>query len=136
MNLKEYKVQVALGLISYGDKCKIAVNTNAIKLLEYLSRDKDIVVKCAIAKNKNTPGKVLELLSKDKDYPVRCKVAINKNVSKKILKYLSRDEDYVVRYWVTNNKNTPVEILKILSKDKNTTVKNKAKERLDELERI
>ena len=107
MNLKEYKVQVALGLISYGDKCKIAVNTNVIKLLEYLSRNKDVAIKYAVAKNINTPVKILG--------------------------YLSKDKNNIIRYWVAENKNTPVEILRILSKDKDYYTKNKAKERLGEI---
>ena len=107
MNLKEYKVQTALGLISYGDKYNIAVNTSVIKLLEYLSRDKDVAIKCAIARNKNTSIEILE--------------------------YLSKDKNNIIRYWVAVNKNTPVEILRLLSKDKDYYTKNKAKGKLGEI---
>ena len=98
MNLKEYKVQTALGLISYGDKYIIILNSEDTELLEYFSKDKDYYIRSYVAENKNTPVKMLELLSRDENYYVRSYVAKNKNTPVKILRLLAEDEDSMVRH--------------------------------------
>jgi len=45
MTIKEFKVQYALGTISYKDKIDIADNTTSKEMLTYLSRDEDLVCK-------------------------------------------------------------------------------------------
>lgn len=98
MTFKEFKVQYALGTLSFeiiGD----------------------------LTKSKRTLKKVLTILSTDKDWTVRYWVALNPNTPKDVLKELSTDEDCVVRSSVARNFTTPIEVLKELSKDEHFYVR-------------
>ena len=84
MTTKEFKVQLALGSLSYEDKIKLAYNPNRV------------------VENPNTPKEVLRRLSTDKNwFVIRCKVTFNPNTPKDVLKKLSKDEHEYVRYWAT-----------------------------------
>jgi len=68
LTLKEFKAQDALGLITVIDKTETASDSNTSKeILEYLSKDKDWIVRFKVARNPNTPIETLKELSKDKD---------------------------------------------------------------------
>ena len=98
MTTKEALVQLALGTLSHDYKCKLTENKRTSKkVLEVLSRDKDMWIRWDVADNPNTPVEILEALSKDKDRDFRCRVAINKNTPIEVLKELSKDKDWWIR---------------------------------------
>jgi len=69
MTIKEFKVQLALGSLSWDDKRKLAENKRTSKkILTILSKDKDSNVRWWVADNPNTPKDVLKKLSKDKHW--------------------------------------------------------------------
>ena len=92
-------------------------------MLDMLSRDKDVVVRCNVARNRNVSVEILERLSRDKDAGVRYNVAGSRNVSVEILERLSRDKDVLVRSGVAGNENVSLEILERLSRDKDAGVR-------------
>ena len=66
MTLKEFKIQKALGLITFDDECDMARHTDTpISMLEVLSKSNRIAVRYYVAMNTNTPVKILKKLSKD-----------------------------------------------------------------------
>ena len=66
MTLKEFKVQEALGLITFNDKCDMARNNDTPPdTLKLLSKDNHISVRYFVAMNTSTPVKMLKKLSKD-----------------------------------------------------------------------
>ena len=72
MTIKEFEVQKALGLLTYGMKIELAKNKRTSKeVLIILSTDKSWQVRYSIASNSNTPTKVLTKLLKDKDEMIR-----------------------------------------------------------------
>lgn len=62
MNLKEFKIQDALGLITFKDRERLAKESKNKKLLYYLAFDKYSYVRHCVAGNKNCH---LEVLGKD-----------------------------------------------------------------------
>lgn len=67
MTVKEIKIQLALGSLSYRMKYILARHYNTPKeILTILSKDKNKCVKYWVATNPNTPEKVLKILSKCK----------------------------------------------------------------------
>ena len=123
MTIKEFKIQYALGTLSYDVKKELAENSTSKKILSMLSKDEDWSVRNGVAYNNSAPEEILELLSKDEDWYVRYGVADNENTPIDILKVLSIDKDWHVKYNIAYNKNTPTSILKILSKDKDWHVR-------------
>ena len=93
MTLKEFRIQLALGLLSNEMKEKLAYTNTSIEILEKLFIDKDSNVRCSVAENPNTPVKILEKLSIDNDPTVKSCVAGNLNTPIKILEKLSMDKD-------------------------------------------
>jgi hypothetical protein len=96
--------------LSTASKIELLKTTDDVEVLSVLSNDEDSAVRCAVARNPNTPVEVLRVLSTDEDstdghYFVRCSVALNPNTPVEVLEVLSTDEDFVVRYWVANNPN-------------------------------
>ena len=68
MTTKEFKIQLALGSLSYDMKIELARNLNTPKeVLAILSKDKNEWVRCMVAANPNAPKEVLTILSTDKD---------------------------------------------------------------------
>ena len=82
MTIKEFEIQLALGLLT--DEMKLKV-----------------------AKNLNTPKEVLTILSTDKYWLVRCWVAFNPNTPKEALTKLSIDEDWQVKKYAIENLGNP-----------------------------
>ena len=100
MTIKEIKIQLALGTLSYDMKIKLAYNKRTSKkILTILSTDKHWHVRSYVADNSNTPVEVLTKLSKDKDFWVRAWVARNPNTSKEVLTKLSKDKN--IRWYAT-----------------------------------
>jgi len=72
MTVKEFKMQTALGTLSYANKIKLAyARRTPKKVLAILSNDISWCVKEGIATNRNTPVKILEKLSKDENEWIR-----------------------------------------------------------------
>ena len=72
MTIKEFKIQLALGTLSYMNKLRCAGNKRTSKkVLTILSKDKNWFVRAYVAWNSNTPIEVLKILSTDKDRYVR-----------------------------------------------------------------
>ena len=95
------------------------------KQIESLVQDNDKYVRKEVARccgNK----KVLDFLSNDKERVVREAVARNENTQEEVLIKLSSDSSSYVRENVAANENTPIEIVKKLQKDKNSAVKSAA----------
>ena len=91
MTIKEFKIQNALGLISYDMKWRVAKNPNTLKgILETLSTDENIGVRYEVAKNLNTPIKILKILSKDSDWYVKGYVSNNPNTPKEIAENINK----------------------------------------------
>ena len=66
MTLKEFDIQYALGLITFGDVCDMARSLDTpTNMLKILSQNKNISVRYFVAMNTNTPKKILKKLSKD-----------------------------------------------------------------------
>ncbi len=67
MTVKEFKIQYALGSLSYRMKLHLAILSNTPKkILTMLSRDKAEGVKYWVALNPKAPEEVLKILLKDK----------------------------------------------------------------------
>ena len=64
MTVKEFKIQYALGTISYEDKIDIVYTTTSKEILTILSRDKEWIIRDGVTMNKNTPKKVLNKVKK------------------------------------------------------------------------
>lgn len=110
--------------LSSEEKINLAGNpkTSSV-LLEFLSHDKDSILRSIVAANPSTPLETLESLSKEKDYVIREGVGLNPNISSEIIRGLSKDPDPFVRLALTSNKKTTSDILQELSKDKNVLVR-------------
>ena len=107
MDIKEFKIQTALGLLSFSHDEKI-------KMAEGLDTHVDILC----------------MLSKDADPEVRMGAARNPNTPVGILIKLSTDNDWGVQYYIIDNPNTPVDVLEGLSKDDDWFVAERAVQRL------
>ena len=74
MTIKEFKVQYALGTLTWQMKTELVNNPNTpVEILTKLSKDKDSYIRYWVAENPNTPKEVLERLLHDEDWIVRCK---------------------------------------------------------------
>ena len=73
MTFKEFKIQNALGTLSYKDKWHLAYNPKTCKgILTILSRDKGTWgIRYRVALNPNTPLKIVKILSTDKNPFIR-----------------------------------------------------------------
>lgn len=72
MTIKEFEIQLALGLLTYVVKRKLAVGLNTPKeVLTTLSKDEDWYIRSYISRNPNTPKEILDELAKDKMWVVR-----------------------------------------------------------------
>lgn len=101
---------------------KIAKTTKSEELLEILSYNDIIAIRCSVAQNTNISSDMLERLSKDDKWEVRCRVVKNPRCSLKTLEILSKDFS-VVRIEVAKHPNLSLEILEKLSKDTNNNVR-------------
>ena len=85
MTLKEFEIQLVLGLISTKDKCNAAYNPNTpVEVLEKLSNDKSYSIRSRVAYNPNIPVEILNRLSNDGDSSVRHGAAKNPNLYKEL----------------------------------------------------
>ena len=83
MTIKEIKIQLDLGTLTYDMKYNLVDNSNTPKkILAILSTDENWIVRSCVASNSNTPIEVLNILSKDKDKDVRYWAALNPNTPK------------------------------------------------------
>ncbi len=114
-----------------GAKATKLSRIKTLKASRILAEDESWKVRCAVARNTNTPKKILAQLAEDEDLNVRRSVARNTNTPKKIIAQLAEDENWVVRYGVTRNTNTPKEILVQLAEDENWMVRRAAQRRLN-----
>lgn len=72
MTIKEFKIQYALGTLSWDDRRRLANDKRTLKkILTILSTDKNSSVRCRVAENLNTPIGILKILSTDKHWGVR-----------------------------------------------------------------
>ena len=96
MTVVELRVQLALGTLTYSDKIGIICDTTSKEILRILfNQAKDWCTKDHIAENRNTPIDILEKLSRDESIHVRCRVAENINTPIDILEKLGRDENVI-----------------------------------------
>ena len=99
-------------------KINLLENNNASpEMIEELAKDKDWVVRIAVARNPNTPADILRKLAGDGDRFVKNAVLKNPTTPAEVLKKLVEDEDEDVRIEVAKNPNTPVDILMTLARD-------------------
>ena len=90
MTFKEFRIQLALGTLSFNMKMDIAENPDtSVEVLTKLATDKTWIIRHRTASNLNTPIEVLVKLSKDKAQSVRWEVAENPNTPKETLTKLS-----------------------------------------------
>ncbi len=83
----------------------IAGNPNTpIYILEFLSNDKEWLVRIRVAENQSAPIHVLDKLSEDKNTNVRISVVNNPRTPDYVLDKLSKDKDLDVRFWIAKNK--------------------------------
>ena len=81
------------------------------KVLDYLSKDEDDVVRFEVARNESTLSETLAYLSGDKHPVIRRNVAINKNTLPETPELLSEEtHDFGIKYFVAHNPNTPEEV--------------------------
>lgn len=66
MTIKEFKIQLALGTLSYEMKLKLALRSTSTKILAKLAKTKDFLITIRIAHNPNAPEHILRKLSRDK----------------------------------------------------------------------
>ena len=102
----------------------------SIRRLERLSRNE----KFTMAIDPKTDGYMLDILSRDEDVLVRRAVAWNRNVSVEMLERLSRDKDVGIRYNVAMNWNVSVEILERLKNDSDKYVRDMAIKTLEKIQ--
>jgi len=91
-------------------------NVTENELLEF-ALDINIMVRCAVARNKKTPKHILFFLCNDKSFHVRKHIASNPQSDAKILKKLYSDDYCVVRSRAVRNENTPIESVPNIIKD-------------------
>ena len=91
-------------------------NVKSPEFLDYLSKDKDWLVRWEVANNFNTSPETLDFMSRDNDRHIRSVVAQHPNTSSETLKQMSIDEenDYI-KYHIKNNPNCSKETYKYLS---------------------
>jgi len=93
MTVEEFKVQCALGTLSKNKLYSMASNKSTNKkILDILSRNKDIYIRIEVGNNSNTSKETLKTLSKDKTESVRWYVSRNPNVPRKALKEMVLSE--------------------------------------------
>ena len=81
MNIKEFKVQYAIGSLTYDDLLEMARNTTSKKILVILSEDKNPWIRGRVAGNTYTPMDVLLNISK-----AECNVDFIKSVARRTIK--------------------------------------------------
>jgi len=63
MTLKEFKMQYALGTLSYKDKLNLSQSSYTCKkILEILSKDNSLSIRYNVTRNSNVPASVLNTL--------------------------------------------------------------------------
>lgn len=106
MTIKEFKVQYALGTLTWQMKTELARDSTSTGILTTLSKDANWLVRAYIAENPNTPTAVLTwLLSKDEDEWVRCRAVNNPNTSLEVFTIMKEDRDPVVKYYAIKRFN-------------------------------
>jgi len=126
MTLKEFKVQCALGTLSYNTIKTIAANSQTcVEVLHELSSAKNDNIRQAVASNLSTPIQTLINLSKD-FYTIRQAVAANPNAPQYALAMLSKSDMMTTRLRVAANPRTPDKVLALLAKDNNTDISQTA----------
>jgi len=93
------------------------------RVLEWLSADKDLLVRSGVARNPNTRPEVLDTLAQDESVWVRSRVARNPYTSPEALDMLAQDERGWVRAEVAENPKTSPEVLRCLAEDSEYTVR-------------
>ncbi len=101
MTIKEFKIQDALGLISYQIEVELSYQTEK-GLLRVLSGSKYKRIRQTIAFNRNTPIVTLIKLANDVDENIRAIVSLNPNTPTNIIKKLSIDKDSIVKGFASN----------------------------------
>ena len=79
--------------------------------LEQRAQDEDVMVRVALAHEKNLPQDIIKKLANDSDWVVRADIAERDDVPVEVLEELSYDNDVTVLERVCGNKNTPAWIL-------------------------
>jgi len=107
MTIKEFKVQYALGALSFEIIGELTKNKRTLKkILTILSTDKDRQIRYYVADNPSTPIDILKKLSTDEDCVVRSSVARNPSTPKEVLEKLFTDENFYVRCRLFENPNS------------------------------
>ena len=97
-----------------------------ISQMSNVSKDK----KLEILKRKSVSAKMLHMLSKDANIEVRSAIAKNPDCPAETLNILSKDPEFDVRLSVAQNPNCPIAILNILSTDSDNSIKKFVMKRL------
>jgi Leucine rich repeat variant len=99
------------------NKHTVAHKATDSKVLSFLSKDKDGVIRYFVAKNKNAPPEILASLSQDPDTSVREAVAANLNTPPDVLLSMVNDDGWLVINKLINNLNTPIQALLQIAKE-------------------
>jgi hypothetical protein len=86
-----------------------------------MAQSDDYRLRVASAKNPSTTPEILDTLSHDHTISVKCSVGYNKNTSPQTLELLAKDKDRRVRSAVAGNINTPYASLNKLRDDSDGT---------------
>lgn len=93
-------------------------------------------VRAAAARSPFLPIAYLAVLAADKERYVRQRVAQNPNTPAHVLAILAYDKDHNITQWVVRNPNTCAEALQYLEKNTNSYVRQRASQRLQEIDRL
>ena len=108
--------------------------TERIKKLRIKSERLSMDDELEMALDPKTDKDILDVLSRNKDVSIRCGVARSENVSAETLERLSRDKNAYVRSWVARNRNVSVEILERLKNDSDKYVRDMAIKTLEKIQ--
>lgn len=106
-----------------GYRKKVARETDSMKILDVLSRDKNYDVRAEVAKNEHTAYGTLLRLAKLKYRWVRTALASNKNTPKSVMTILSKEDDEYVLAELSKNIAIEQKQLLKLSKNKHRWVR-------------
>ncbi len=123
-NLSEETIAFLLRHSKLGNDVLIASSRfTPISILELLAKDKNPLIRRAIAKSLNTPKSLLEQLAKDNVSDVLIEVAKNPNTQSLVLEALAKNSDPNIRSEAASHPDTPVALLETLSRDKENRVR-------------
>lgn len=120
---------IDLTVLNLQQRNKVAKDPNTShELLELLSADTKVTVRCSVAENPNCPIKILEKLATDDYCDVRMNVGYNSNSTSEIIDILAKDDDPCVRASAASHPNCLTLTIEKLAEDVDSFVRKCARE--------